>query len=100
MAGSDQFKKDVEALIARMLERRKAITSKVKALTETALSSTTTRMYGVEKKLNRGKLGGGWGDTDEGTKAAQAFARDAKSVKHELKADFDPDKVDLDEIKS
>ena len=63
MAGSDQFKKDVEALIARV------------------------------------KLGGGWGDTDEGTKAAQAFARDAKAVKHELKADFDPDKVDLDEIK-
>ena len=62
----------------------------MKALTETALSSATTRMDDIEKKLNRGKLGGGWGDTDEGTKAAQAFARDAKAVKHELKADFDP----------
>jgi hypothetical protein len=61
LAGSDQFKKDVEALIARVLERHEAITSKVKALTETALSSTTTRMDDVEKKLNRGKLGGGWG---------------------------------------
>ena len=100
LAGSDQFKKDVEALIAGVLEKHDAISAKVKALTETALSSATTRMDDIEKKLNRGKLGGGWGDTDEGTKAAQAFARDAKAVKHELKADFDPDKVDLEEIKS
>jgi HK97 family phage major capsid protein len=57
-------------------------------------------MDDIEKKLNRGKLGAGWGDTDEGTKAAKAFARDAKAVKHELKADFDPDKVDLEEVKS
>ena len=27
----------------------------------------TTRMDDIEKKLNRGKSGGGWGDTDEGT---------------------------------
>jgi HK97 family phage major capsid protein len=100
VAGSDQFKKDVEALIAGVLEKHEAISARVKSLTETALASATTRMDEIEKKLNRGKLGGGWGDTDEGTKAAQAFARDAKAVKHELKADFDPDKVDIDEIKS
>ena len=100
VAGSDQFKKDVEALIAGVLEKHEAISARVKALTETALSSATTRMDDIEKKLNRGKLGAGWGDTDEGTKAAKAFARDAKAVKHELKADFDPDKVDLEEVKS
>jgi hypothetical protein len=72
VAGSDQFKKDVEALIAGVLEKHEAISARVKA-----------------PKLNRGKLGGGWGDTDEGTKAAKAFARDARAIKHELKADFD-----------
>jgi hypothetical protein len=35
-----------------------------------------------------------------GTKAARASARDAKALRHELRADFDPDKVDLEEIKS
>ena len=82
VAGSDQFKKDVEALIAGVLEKHEAISARVKALTETALSSATTRMDDIEKKLNRGKLGGGWGDTDEGIKAMQAFAREAKAVKH------------------
>ena len=56
MAGSDQFKKDVEALIAGVLEKHEAISARVKALTETTLSSATTRMDDIEKKLNRGKL--------------------------------------------
>ena len=54
----------------------------------------------IEKKLNRGRLGGGWGDGDEGRKAAEVFARDAKARRGELKTDFDPDKVDLEEVKS
>src|SRR5262249_8340508 len=33
-------------------------------------------------------------------KGAEAFARDAKARRGELKTDFDPDKVDLEEIKS
>jgi HK97 family phage major capsid protein len=64
------------------------------------LKGAADRMDEIEKKLNRGKLGAGWGDTDEGTKAAKAFARDAKAIRHELKADFDPDKADLEEVKS
>jgi HK97 family phage major capsid protein len=100
VAGSDQFKKNVEALIAGVLEKHEAISAKVKALTETALSSATERMDDIEKKLNRGKLGGGWGDGEEGRKAAEAFARDAKARKGELRTDFDPDKIDLEEIKS
>src|SRR4029077_14867924 len=99
-AASEQFKKDMEALTAGVLEKHDAIATKVKELTDGALKAATERMDDFEKKLNRGKLGSGWGDTDEGTKAAQAFARDAKALRHELRADFDPDKVDVEEIKS
>jgi len=99
-AASEQFKKDMEALTAGVLEKHDAIATKVKQLTDGALKAATERMDDFEKKLNRGKLGSGWGDTDEGTKAAQAFARDAKALRHELRADFDPDKVDVEEIKS
>jgi len=99
-ATSEQFKKDMEALTAGVLEKHDAIATKVKELTDGALKAATERMDDFEKKLNRGKLGSGWGDTDEGTKAAQAFARDAKALRHELRADFDPDKIDLEEIKS
>src|SRR5215475_8654269 len=52
-------------------------------------------MDDIEKKLNRGRLGGGWDDGDDGRRAAEAFARDAKARRGELK-----DKVDLEEIKS
>ena len=52
-------------------------------------------MDDIEKQLNRGRLGGGWDDGDDGRKAAEAFARDAKARRGELK-----DKVDLEEIKS
>jgi HK97 family phage major capsid protein len=90
----------MEALTAGVLEKHDAITTKVKELTDGALKAATERMDDFEKKLNRGKLGSGWGDTDEGTKAARAFARDAKALRHELRADFDPDKVDVEEIKS
>jgi hypothetical protein len=98
LAGSDQFKKDVEALVAGVVEKHDAIATKVKQLTDGALKGAADRMDEIEKKLNRGKLGAGWGDTDEGTKAAKAFARDAKAIRHELKADFDPDKADLEEV--
>jgi HK97 family phage major capsid protein len=100
LAGSDQFKKDVEALVAGVVEKHDAIATKVKQLTDGALKGAADRMDEIEKKLNRGKLGAGWGDTDEGTKAAKAFARDAKAIRHELKADFDPDKVDIEEVKA
>ncbi len=100
VASSDQFKKDVEAIIAGVLEKNDALTTKVKALTDTALKSVTDRADEIEKKLNRSKIGTGWGDTDDGTKAAQAFARDAKALRHELKADFDPSQVDLEEVKA
>jgi phage shock protein A len=92
-ATSEQFKKDMEALTAGVLEKHDAIATKVKELTDGALKAATERMDDFEKKLNRGKLGSGWGDTDEGTKAARAFARDAKALRHELRADFDPDKT-------
>jgi phage shock protein A len=92
-AASEQFKKDMEALTAGVLEKHDAIATKVKELTDGALKAATERMDDFEKKLNRGKLGSGWGDTDEGTKAARAFARDAKALRHELRADFDPDKT-------
>ena len=77
-AASEQFKKDMEALTAGVLEKHDAIATKVKELTDGALKAATERMDDFEKKLNRGKLGSGWGDTDEGTKAARAFARDAR----------------------
>ena len=99
-AGSEQFKKDMEALTAGVLEKHDAVALKVKALTEGALQASTERMDDIEKKLNRGRLGGGWGDGDEGRKGAEAFARDAKARRGELKTDFDPDKVDLEEVKS
>ena len=94
-ATSEQFKKDMEALTAGVLEKHDAIALKVKALTDGALKASTERMDDIEKKLNRGRLGGGWGDGDEGRKGAEAFARDAKARRGELK-----DKVDLEEIKS
>ena len=99
-ATSEQFKKDMEALTAGVLEKHDAVALKVKALTDGALKASTERMDDIEKKLNRGRLGGGWGDGDEGRKGAEAFARDAKARRGELKTDFDPDKVDLEEIKS
>jgi HK97 family phage major capsid protein len=99
-AASEQFKKDMEALTAGVLEKHDAVALKVKALTDGALKASTERMDDIEKKLNRGRLGGGWGDGDEGRKSAEAFARDAKARRGELKTDFDPDKVDLEEIKS
>jgi len=98
-AGSDQFKKDVEALIGGVLEKNEALTKQVKTLTDGALKGAADRMDEIEKKLNRGKLGGGWGDAGDGRKAAEAFARDAKARRGELRADFDPDKVDLEEVK-
>lgn len=99
LVASDQFKKDMEALTAGVLEKSDALTTKVKSITDGAIKVATERMDEIEKKLNRGKLGSGWGDTDEGTKAAKAFARAAKARRGELRADFDPDKVDLEEIK-
>src|SRR5215813_14761685 len=71
-AASEQFKKDMEALTAGVLEKHDAIALKVKALTEGALKASTERMDDIEKKLNRGRLGGGWGDGDEGRKVAEA----------------------------
>jgi hypothetical protein len=59
-AASEQFKKDMEALTAGVLEKHDAIALKVKALTEGALKASTERMDDIEKKLNRGRLGGGW----------------------------------------
>jgi HK97 family phage major capsid protein len=100
LTGSDQFKKDVEALVAGVVEKHDAIAVKVKELTDGAIKAATDRVDDIEKKFNRGRLGGGWSDTDEGTKAAQAFAREAKARRGELRTDFDPDKVDLEEVKS
>ena len=75
----------MEALTAGVLEKHDAIALKVKALTDGALKASTERMDDIEKKLNRGRLGGGWGDGDEGRKAAEAFARDVKARRGELK---------------
>ncbi|WP_439399063.1 phage major capsid protein [Bradyrhizobium sp. PMVTL-01] len=100
VAASEQFKKDMEALTAGVLEKSDAIAKQVKSITDGALKEAAGRMDEIEKKLNRGKLGGNWGDGEEGTKAAKAFARDAKARRGELRADFDADKVDLDEVKS
>ena len=76
-ATSEQFKKDMEALTAGVLEKHDAIALRVKALTDGALKASTERMDDIEKKLNRGRLG----------------TREAKALKHELKVDFDPDKI-------
>ena len=100
VAASEQFKKDMEALTAGVLEKSDAISKQVKSVTDGALKVAADRMDELEKKLNRGKLAGNWADGDDGAKAAKAFARDAKARRGELKADFDPDKVDLDEVKS
>ena len=69
LAGS-QFKKDVEALVAGVVEKHDVIATKVNEPTDGALKGAADRMDEIEKKF---KLGGGWGDTEEGTKAAQAF---------------------------
>jgi HK97 family phage major capsid protein len=95
-----QTKKDLEALSAGVLEKHDALAATVKDIQEKALKSAGDRMDDLEKKLNRGKLGGGWGDTDEGTKAARLFARDAKAIRGELKTDFDPEAVDIAEVKA
>lgn len=100
VAGSDQFKKDVENIIAGVLEKNDAVTTKVKAMMDSALKPITDHADEIEKKLNRSKLGGNWADGDAGAKAAQAFARDVKARKGELRADFDPEAVDLEEVKS
>lgn len=99
-ADNPQVKKDLEALAAGVTEKHEAIAKQVKAIEEGAVKAANDRMDEIEKKLNRSKLGGGWGNTDEGTKAAQAFARDAKAMRGELRPDFDPDKIDLEEIKA
>ncbi len=104
VANSEQFKKDMEALTAGVLEKSDALSTKVKSIiddaTKASSKAATERMDEIEKKVNRGKLGSGWGDDDKINKAVKAFARDAKARRGELKADFDPDKIDLEEIKA
>jgi HK97 family phage major capsid protein len=98
IASSEQFKKDVEAMIAGVLEKHDAIAAKVKLLTETALKGAADRLDDFEKKLNRSRLGGVDGKDER--KAAQDFVREAKARRGELKADHDPEAIDFDEFKS
>ena len=47
-------------------------------------------MDDIEKKLNRGRLGGGWGDGDEGRKAAEAFlTTSSKNIGKRSSVDLD-----------
>jgi hypothetical protein len=101
LAGSEQFKKDLEALTAGVLEKNDAIAAKVKTITDTAIKAATDRMDELEKKLNRSKLGGGClGQRRRRRQGGESLRRDAKARRGELKADFDPDKVDLEQIKA
>jgi hypothetical protein len=51
---SEQFKKDMEALAAGVLEKHDAIATKVRELTDAALKAATERTDDIEKRLNRG----------------------------------------------
>lgn len=97
---SPQIKKDLEALTTGVAQKHDAIAAQVKAIEEGAIKAAGARMDEIEKKLNRSKLGGGWGDNDESVKAARAFAKDAMARKGELRIDTDLSSLDLDEVKA
>lgn len=99
---SADFKKDLEALAAGVLEKSDAIDKKFKKFGDDTLAPANERMDELEKKLNRMKISGGWGDEDEGTKAARAFARDAAIVRGEVKVGtpFTDEKFDREQIKA
>ncbi|HWL19527.1 MAG TPA: hypothetical protein VNS33_07670 [Bradyrhizobium sp.] len=80
--GSAEFKKDMEALSAGVLEKHDALARQVKAIEEKALKDAQDRMDQFEKKLNRGRLGGA-GDEDAELKNAREFTRTASSLERE-----------------
>jgi len=80
--GSAEFKKDMEALSAGVLEKHDALARQVKAIEEKALKDAQDRMDQFEKKLNRGRLGGA-GDEDAERKNASEFTRTASSLERE-----------------
>jgi HK97 family phage major capsid protein len=98
---SPQFKKDMEALTSGVLTKHDALALKVKEIEEKAVKGATDRLDDLEKKLNRSKIGGGaWGNDDDGTKAAKAFAKDAAALRGELKVATDLDSLDLEQVKA
>lgn len=95
VVGSSEFKKDMEAITAGVLEKHDALAKQVKAIEEKALKDAQDRMDQLEKKFNRGRLGGG-GDVDAELKDAREFTRIGMASRGELKVGvpFNEEKVD------
>lgn len=98
---SPQIKKDLEALSIGVAAKHDAIEKKVKEIEEKAIKTANDRMDDLEKKLNRGRLGG-TGEPDAELKGARDFTRLAMSARGELKVgvEFTDEKIDLPAYKS
>jgi HK97 family phage major capsid protein len=101
VVASAEFKKDMDALTAGVLEKHDALAKQVKAIEETALKAAQERIDQLEKKFNRGRLGGS-GEGDEEFKQAADFTRTAMALRGELKVGvpFNEERVDVAAVKA
>lgn len=101
VVASSEFKKDMDALTAGVLEKHDALAKQVKAIEETALKAAQDRIDQLEKKFNRGRLGGG-GDDNSELKQATDFTRIALAARGELKVGvpFNEERVDVAAFKA
>lgn len=101
VTANTQVANDVKALAEGVAAKHDAIATQVKSIEEKSLKAANDRLDDLEKKLNRSKLTGGWGDDEASVKAAKAFARDAKIIKGEFKIGDTEDKFfSAEEIKA
>jgi len=101
VTSSSEFKKDMDALTTGVLEKHDALAKQVKAIEETALKAAQDRIDQLEKKFNRGRLGGG-GSEDNELKFARDFTRTAMAARGELKVGvpFNEERVDVAAFKA
>jgi HK97 family phage major capsid protein len=97
-----EVKSQIEALTKSVAEKDAAIQKKVEEILDKALKGATSRLDDFEKRLNRGRLGGGSGDSDAAFKSARDFMRTAATVRGELKVgnDLPDEKIDVEAYKS
>lgn len=98
---SAEFKKDMDALTSGVLEKHDALAKQVKAIEETALKAAQQRIDELEKKFNRGRLGGG-GNVEDEFKHARDFTRTTMAALGQLKVGvpFNDEAVDVAAFKA
>lgn len=98
--GATQVANDVKALAEGVAAKHDAIATQVKSIEEKSLKGANDRIDELEKKLNRSKLSGMWGNEDDGVKAAKQFAQHAAIIRGESKGGvlLPEDKIDLEAV--